>query len=242
MKIGAPNKTDEKLIINNQLIEKVSRFKFLGYELTSNMRYYEHVSTRINKSRNMVYALNKLGFGGYRLSPKIKTFMYGVYARSILTYGFENIYFNTKILTEIRTYESTIIKRALYLPKHCSVTKIYLALNISPIDTVIKTRKLKFLVRLSDNELTKTIVEKQCQIIFELHKQSLIREIIDNYITQPVPAINGLDELITVVKRELVSIKNKWEPTEESESIKYLLSNRSRSNNITLYNLICKYG
>jgi hypothetical protein len=242
MKIGGTNKQNESLKINEQVIEKVERFKFLGFEITSNMKYYEHVATRINKSRNMIYALNKIGFGSYRLAPRIKTFMYGVYARSILTYGFENIYFNKRTLNEIRTYESTIIKRALYLPKHSSVTKIYLALNITPIDTVIKTRKLKFLIRLESNDLTKTIIEKQCLRVTELHKQSLVREIIENHLTKPTPNIANLGDLISATEKELTLMKNKLERTDEAESINYLLNNRTRNNNITLYNLICKYG
>ncbi len=241
MQIGGKNSALECLKINDVDIEKVSRFKFLGFELTSNMSYYEHITTRINKSRNMIYAMNKLGFGTLNLTPNIKTFMYGVYARSVLTYGFENIYFNKKILNEIRTYESTIIKRALYLPKHSSVTKIFNALNITPIDVVIKKRKLNFLVRISENNITREIAEAQSIMINNLHKQSLLREIYENYISKPIPEINTLAELLGAVQNELISIKNKWIRTDESDCINHLLKNRTRSNNKTLYNLICNY-
>ncbi len=242
IKIGNKSKQEGELIINNKVIEKVDRFKFLGFELTSNMKYYEHVSHRINKSRNVTYALNKLGINSFKLKPNIKTFLYKAYARSILTYGFENVYFNGKLLKEVTTYESLTIKRLLHLPKYCSTSKLYLAIGLTPIDIVIKKQKLRFIARLYNNELTRQVLEDQCLRINSLHKQSLITEIIELYLSKPTILINNLDTLMLATKEELGRINRREIVTDEIKNIKFLLENRSKYNNETLINLLLKCG
>jgi hypothetical protein len=188
--------------------------------------------------------LNKIGLGSYNLKPNIKTFIYNAYGRSILTYGFENVYFNKKLIRELRAYESITLKRILYVPKHCSTTKLFRALGITPIDQLIKKRKLNFLLRLNNNNRTKKVLMDQVTNISELHKQSLIKEILDNYITPPIANITNLDELINITLDELKNLRKGDNDTdeEEIENIKYLLSNRSKANNVALINLLYNGG
>ena len=103
--------------------------------------------------------LNKIGFNNYRMKASLKSFLYKVYSRSTLKYGFENVYFNKKLINEIKGHEGTMIKRALYLPKYCSTTAILNALNIQPVDMLIKKCKLNFLLGLTKDKLTYKILE-----------------------------------------------------------------------------------
>jgi hypothetical protein len=226
----------ETIFINGKEIERIDSFKFLGFEITSNMKYYAHVTTRINKSRNVTFMLNKMGLNSKNLNSSIKAFMFKIYSRSVLTYGFENVYFTNQLLKEVKTYEGSIFKRILNLPKKCSTNKLLIAMDITPIDILIKLKKLCFIQRLAENNKTRAIIEEQCKRVELLHKQSLIREVKENILNNQ--NINTIEELLNKVKIEIDNINSKLVKTEEHENIRHLLSNRDKTFNEALLNIL----
>jgi hypothetical protein len=237
--------TKDELIINGVIVERVTTFKFLGYWVNDILKEEEHINIRLEKSRNVTYALTKLGFWNYKMKYNIKSFLYCAYSRATLKYGFENVFFTQTQLKKIKTQECLLLKRALMLPKNTSNTKLTQALNIPDIEKSIKIRKLKFIKQLLDNGLTRRIIEKQVSDAGKIHKHSLIKDVLDNYITNDHENVDNLAKLNEVITREIEHTTNKLDAnnTDDIENIRYLLRNRNKLNNLTLVNLLQKgYG
>ncbi len=235
MYIGKPTHK-ETLTINNKEIEQVHNFKLLGYWFNDKLKSHDHINNRITKCRNSSFALNKLGFSTYKMKYGIKTFLYNTYCRATLKYGIENTHFNQTQLKLLQTQEGIILKRALMLSKYSSTTKLFKALEIEPITSIIKSHKLKFILRLAENQLTKRLLDNQCKDYDHLHKESLVKDVIVNYLTEPGDITNS-DQLINKIKDELSEIKSN-ELEDEIENIKYLLCNRNKYNNASLVHML----
>jgi hypothetical protein len=248
MLVGTKKQRDEdnsNLMINGIIVERVNRFKFLGYWVNEISKEEDHINIRMEKSRNTTYALNKIGFLNYKMKYDIKGFLYCAYGRATLKYGFENTYFTQTHLKKIRTQECLLLKRALMLPKNVSNTKLLKALDINDIEDAVKIRKLKFVKQLMNNRLTARIITAQIATIESAHKHSLIRDVVENYLAKPLHDVNSTNKLLELIEYE-IDQNNKIEDLaekEETENVRYLLGHRNKLNNLTLINILQKgYG
>lgn len=139
-------------------IKRVNQMRYLGFMLNDKLTNQDHLKTRRILSINANNRLNKYGYYNNNMDPMLKSSLYKCYSRSVLLYGIENINLRKTELKKLQTIEATLIKRSLGLSNRTRNTNLLYALNIEPMDLRVKLSKLKFILRLMQNEYTKTFI------------------------------------------------------------------------------------
>jgi hypothetical protein len=217
--------------LNNQHLERVKTFKLLGYLVEENMSYKSHVKKRKSLCCMGIKEIAQLGFNDENTPIKMKGLLYNSIGRSKLTYGLENINLNPTALLKLKTFEGNILKRANGLSTRSKTTALRYAMGLTPLMAHIIKRKLSFFIQLSDNSLTRRILD-------ETKCFTLLRTI--SYVGYEYENTSGIMN-VTIVRQ---LCKEDLEKIEEIETelrnhnitrcVQFLLKNRNSDNDDTL--------
>ena len=153
-----PPTENEKFVINNKILEKVDRFKFLGFWLLSNGNNSEHIKKRTQMAWTEVADIEKLGFNNPKLDIEIKGNLLNVFVRPKLSYGLENAYLNENDIRYLEKIEGIIIKKSCDFTSGSYSKPIIRAMKIQTIRSMIAKRNISLLKQLMENSLTRKIV------------------------------------------------------------------------------------
>jgi hypothetical protein len=220
--------TGAKIRIDGKELESVEKFKYLGWWLEKSLGNKEHLKARKFASLIASYQISKIGFKSATMDTELKVTLRDTYCRSRMNFALENTFLYQKDYNDLNTIECKILKNALGLRKYHSNTLINNALGITPIERLIKIRKLNFVIELLNYELTSTIVEQLMSENRKIPNKSLIKEvltIIDDNNT------NIEDIRIKAKKKvsELEEITNIEYNSKASTAIRYLLNKKNPS-------------
>jgi hypothetical protein len=135
--------------------------------------------------------------------------------RPVLTYGAQNMELNGCEILEFKKWEGNSIKRLLKLPTRCHTTDLVDALNIAQTNRYLQRMKLKFLIRLSKNELTLKLLEYQVNMKYS---DSFFKEIAVYLV------LHDLENLIEESVIKMKALKAVKKPTTDmyNESLRQL--------------------
>ena len=164
--------------LNNEPLEIVYKIKYLGWWLEASLDSKEHIRTRKLAATVASYQLKKIGFHSDDMSPELKVMLRNTYCRSKMNYAIENTFLNAKDYGDMNTIECKILKSSLGLNRNHSNTLLNNALQITPLERQIKTRKLKFTLELLKNQVTTLVIEDYIRNTKRIPKKSLISEVL----------------------------------------------------------------
>ena len=217
--------------IGENIIEKVPKFKYLGWWIEANMQNKEHLKSRKMALLAAASKLRKLGLNSQSMSLEVKTFLFETYCRSTSQYGLANTHLTHKDLADLGILEGKIIKVAFGLTKYHSTTTLYNAIKITPLDELIKIRKLQSFLQLLKFDVTARIIEQQINDESSLSNKSLMKYILTT--TERTNQHNTIDLLTTTVMDKISTVKEqitKDENTKLANGINYLLKNNNVTN------------
>jgi hypothetical protein len=228
----------QEISINNNKIDLVDKFKYLGVWLRPNLNNSEHLKQRKMIAIAAAYKLNSLGLNSNIVSAELKSFLLNVYCSTSLQYGIENSYMSETEYKEIESIEGRIIKRALGLTKYHSTSMIMNALDSNPAVSSIKIRKLSFQKQLTDNPITYKILAYQLNHAASLATKSFVRELVK--ITRVNIHDFNIRSINKICKNKIKNLKAERErekSSKEAVAIRYLLDHRSEKNDDLLRRL-----
>jgi hypothetical protein len=85
-----------RLKLDGRVVSKVTKIKYLGVWLDSQMRSDEQIAEKKLSTIRAFNALRKVGIASREMSASIKTFLLKVYCRPILYYGAQNLILNKR--------------------------------------------------------------------------------------------------------------------------------------------------
>lgn len=175
-------KPEASLMLGGEVVEKVDKMKYLGVWIDSKLNPKEQINDKKVSSLRAFNKLRNVGIADRQTSPNMKCFLFKVYCRPILHYGIENLTLTATDIKKIQTAEANMIKYSVNVSKRTRSTKLLEAMRIESTSNRVATIKLKFYLRLQNNELTNSIIEKLLAITesntnSRLLKRSLIGEV-----------------------------------------------------------------
>jgi hypothetical protein len=211
--------------VNNNKIEYVQRFKYLGWWIEKTLSNKEHIKNRKLAMIVSTDRLKKIGLNSHKMTLELKKFLIDVYGKSTLLYGIENTYLFNKDYNELNSLESRIMKNAVGLNKYHSTTLLNDALDIRPIAETVKTSKLKFIARLTKNQTTAEVLESLGRNKSQVSKQSIVYEI-NNLLDKNNSNWVEAEELRKCCENKITELEEKTNENQNSDiarSVKYLL-------------------
>jgi len=156
------NKNDQSIkpFFDNLELEEVNSIKFLGAYLSNDLSSETHVSKRVISATLKVNCLYKSGFKSEFASSQLKMSQYKSFIRPSLLHDAENQYYSVKLLNEVQSTESTLIKRAYGIPaRFTKSTELNRANGLWCMKSKIFKIKSNSLIRLLENEYTKDLIQ-----------------------------------------------------------------------------------
>jgi hypothetical protein len=150
----------ERLLINNEEIEKVSIFKYLWAWITSDDKIGHHMAARTKAAWGGIGYLKKLGFYNENLAPKVKGLLFQAYYRSRSTYALECINLSQNAISDLIKMENKTIRKSFNLTSRSRIEEIYFAMGIKKLDKAIEKRELTFIRQLLTNAATGEVLVK----------------------------------------------------------------------------------
>ena len=185
-------------------IEIVDSMKVLGQILSNNNNDKLHLEKRKSSTNTMMGRLQSMNLNSLHIHPKMKAQLFKSYIRPVLTYGSENMELNGIELLEFKKLEGNSIKKLLKLPTRCHTTDLVDALNVEQTNRYLHRMKLKFLIRLSKNELTLEILEFQVNMKYS---GSFVEEIVSYLGLRHDYDLQSLIEESKIKIKELKAVK-----------------------------------
>ncbi len=147
--------------MNGQTIEFSKSIRYLGVDISTNLKNSLHLENRKNKALAALQQLKSHGMTSHRIQIPMKIQMYKTYIRPIIYYGIENLLLNKNEINALQRLESTIIKRLLNINKLCYSTTLLLALNVDSTRNRTRLTTYSFWLRLYENKYTRETLEIQ---------------------------------------------------------------------------------
>ena len=234
---GNKKQRNEEPIIKmgDERLKKVKKAKLLGREFEDSGKDEAHIDTRCTKAMKCFFSLEKAGIKTKKAPYKYKSNLFKIFCRPILHYGGESINMTQKVRKRMSTVEGGIVKRIFNLPNRHRHTKLMAACKIEPTSTYINKAKLKLVLRLIENKLTKGILKYQLEEIKKQKKGSIL-EII-KIIGKEIKTIDDLHLEILLKLSEINNETNNLKKTDEALEIKACLERPNRINTKALREL-----
>ena len=143
-----------------------------------------------------------------------------------------------KMRKRMSTVEGNIIKRIFYMPKRHRHTKLMAACKIESTNLYINKSKLKLLLRLCNNFITKKILEYQLGIIQKkrINKSCLISEI-SELINKEIRTIDELYQEAAIKLGEINNEIKNFRNSTETNQIRECLEKPNKKNAARLVEL-----
>ena len=227
---------NDTLFIGAESLERVNKFKYLGYWIQENRKETIHLEKRTANMIRRSYGLNKVGYNNISLDIKLRSLLHNTYNRPILLYGIENVQLRATQLLKLKTTENLIIKRSLSLSKYVSTKRLLAALEIVELDRVISIRKLNFTNQVMKNTTTRAVA---VAMLSSLNNDSVIKANLEKHIVEEdiknLEKEDNIYRLLEKVNLEVAKLEDMRQEEEYiTEAIRYLLMNRNIENNMLL--------
>ena len=223
-------KEKNEVKIGTSIVEQVSKFKYLGCWIESNLQSREHTKSRKQAILAAAAKLRKLGFNSKEMSLDVKTFLFNTYCRTAAQYGLACGYNTQNDIRELTILDNKILKVAFGLTKYHSTSMLLNAVKVKPLDKLIRIRKLQMIAQLLKYDLTARIIEHQLLDQNQIPSKSYIREIIDSHTD---PQVMNIDTLITIANDKIVQIEQNIRNEQNNEraiAVNYLIRHDSPKN------------
>ena len=112
----------------------------------------------------MLSRIEKLGFNNGDMKPHIMGNMFKTYIRPVVMYGVELFELTKEQTDKICKLESLILKRMIGIKQRCYSRHILNSLRIGLPRRYINKMKLKYAMKLEENDYTKTILNEWTEI------------------------------------------------------------------------------
>ena len=178
-KVNRYDDWQNEIMLNSKTINEVEDTRYLGFELEANGKNDKHIQKSKQKTVLSLIKLNKIGINNENTCPYLKSQMFKTYIRPVLFYGIENVYIQKTVVNKLKRIDGNIIKRLLNIPVRCKTSSLLCALNITPVEYMIKQAKLDFFLRIMENEYTKKIIENTLSLPTQNDLISEIMMIVD---------------------------------------------------------------
>ena len=149
--------------INNQSIEKVDKFCYLGSVINEKGGTDEDIKMRIGKAQ---YTFNKLSkvWNSNNISRKTKIIIFNSNIKSVLLYGAESWRDNKTQTKKLQTFINKCLRKILkvFWPNRITNLELWEKTNQIPVTQEIKNRKWKWIghtLRKDDTDITKEALE-----------------------------------------------------------------------------------
>lgn len=146
MVVTKRNIGDANLYIQNERIERVNKYKYLGTIVNDKNEYTKEIIVRIEKARSAFVNMKKV-FCSRDLSLKLRTRLVKCYIYSILLYGMEAWTVNKYCMNKIDAFEMWIYRRILKISWTHRVSNVEVLRRMNKekeITLNIKQRKLQY--------------------------------------------------------------------------------------------------
>ena len=221
------------LKIDQTTLKQVQNMKYLGYIITDNLKEDNHIDKRIYQMNKSIGKLTALGLTSEMYHPMLKAQMIKAYIRPVLTYGLENIYRTRTHLSRIKRQEGNLIKNALKIPRTCHSKDLYAALNIDQTINYINRTKIKFLLRLNKNQITRELLKMSIELKDTNSLTTEIANILNasNQYNYESLIENANDYIIEDIKKvkETKKINNSRSAPDKIQQIKKICNSKDRN-------------
>ena len=175
------------MTINENPIEHVSKFKYLGDVINSNANNESLISQRIenvyNKMLGITAIYKEICLGQYETHVLIRLY-HAVFISTLL--------FNCQTWTRVRKYDIDTLavvqliylKQALRVPYSTPNVVVYFEMGLLPIEYVIDMRRfvyLHYILMLTNDEPVKNLYYQQLELAFEEHWANEIHHLVKQY-------------------------------------------------------------
>ena len=136
-----------QLIVNNQSIDRVYQYKYLGTLINSNNDFSKELKARIENARRAFINMKQF-FCSRALNNDLKMRMLRCYIFTILLYGIEAATLTKAMMKKIEAFEMWLYRRILRISYVDRVTNEEVLLRLSKqteLNTEVKIRKLQYL-------------------------------------------------------------------------------------------------
>jgi hypothetical protein len=145
---------EPEIVVNNQIIEIVETFKFLGVN-RQRRKLQKTLESQKNRLFSGVTEVERLGINKLDVPTKMKSLLYTSLVRSKLVYGLERIDIDKNACDKELTHlESNFIKKICGVNKYSKSTSLLYAMNITQFKLYLYKRKLHFILQLLNNKST----------------------------------------------------------------------------------------
>ena len=157
-------------------IDTEKQMRYLGVEISNNMKANTHITKRRESLIKKTFALNNVGFNKKELSSEMKAYLYKTIARPVLTYGIESMVLTTNDKKIISTTEGNAVKGLLGFSRRSRTKNLLGAVGVEPIINKIKINKLNFLESLIKKNYIKTLINFT---VINRFRKSLVDEVME---------------------------------------------------------------
>lgn len=173
------DKWQNKLKLNNEVIEEVKAIKYLGSMIEQKNNGNLHIKVRKKIAFISTTKLEHMGLNSDAIEPSKKGFMYKTYVRPKFTFGIDNFSLNATQIKKIQKIDGSMLKRLLNVNKYCYNTELFTSLNMLPTSDLYKKMKLNLFLRLCKNEIMYDLLEQTFMLVqAEVKRESVIKDIL----------------------------------------------------------------
>lgn len=149
--------------INNETIENVKSFKYLGSFISDNGNLTPEIQNRIRNSSAAIAKLNERVFKNNDISMEVKLRVYKSIILPTLLYGCESWVLYRSQIKEIESYQQRILRNIMKINwfDYISNKNVLLRANCPSIETMITRTQMRWVghvVRMENNRLPKCIL------------------------------------------------------------------------------------
>ena len=150
---------NQNLKVDNEPIEEVEQFVYLGSVITTTGGTTEDVDARIKKAKGAFAQLSKL-WNARDISLRTKMRLFQSNVKSVLLYGSESWFMTKAIETKLQVFVNKCLRRLLkiYWPENIRNNVLWERTKQKPIELQIKERKFRWLghtLRKDNTEISK---------------------------------------------------------------------------------------
>ena len=148
-----------KLYLGGEELEMVNSFKYLGLEITHNLKDDLTIINNFKKISKAVYSLSYLGLGrsNTNMNSNTLSFLYKSLCLPKGIYALENMSLSEKTINKGEVLQNNIIRNLFKLGKYCHMTNILKSLKILNFRDLITKTKINFVEHLNKNIICKQI-------------------------------------------------------------------------------------
>ena len=141
---GSKNARSERWSIQNEALEIVNKFTYLGYTFNNKGSTTDHINKMKHKGKQAMSLLYSIQSKIPNVNHKLLKRIYLSTIEPRFTYAIELFFHSTPSINTINQFRAKLCKRILYLPRNSSNTASRHELGIDSAHVIAMTRACKF--------------------------------------------------------------------------------------------------